>query len=392
MTKLDAPIARRMADIQPFHVMELLARARELEAQGRSIVHMEIGEPDFPSPQPVIDAGVAAIKSGDIHYTPAAGLPELRQGISRYYRDHYRASVPWERIIVTPGSSGALLLAMGVLVNPGSEVLMTDPGYPCNRNFVLFAGGVPRGIPVGPESGYQLTPQTLEAHWGANTAGAIIASPSNPTGTVVPPDALQAMIDLAAARGARLVLDEIYHGLTYGGEPTSALALSEDVFVINSFSKFFGMTGWRVGWLVAPEAFVRDAEKLAQNIFISAPGPAQYAALAAFSSETLAILEQRRREFQARRDYLLPALRALGFDIPVTPEGAFYLYAGCGRFTDDSDRFCRELLEQAGVAITPGVDFGSHLPQRHVRFAYTTSMANLEEGVERLRRFLASRG
>lgn len=388
MVQLDNPVASRMADIQPFHVMELLTRARALEAQGRSIIHMEIGEPDFLCPQPIIDAGVQAVQSGAIQYTPAAGLPQLRAAISQYYWDRYQAKVAPERIVITPGSSGALLLAMGVLVNPGEEVLITDPGYPCNRNFVLFAGGVPKPVAVGSASGYQLTPQMLSDNWSEKTAAALIASPSNPTGTIVPPDSLRVMVDLAAQRGGRLIMDEIYHGLTYEGNVPSALNITDDVFVIGSFSKYWGMTGWRIGWLVAPERFVRDVEKLAQNLFISASGPGQYAAVAAFDPRTLEIVEQRRREFQERRDFLLPALRDLGFDIPAAPTGAFYLYAGCSRFTADSYRFCWDLLEKAGVAITPGIDFGSHLSEQHVRFSYTNSLDNLKEGVRRIQNFV----
>lgn len=388
MTEPTPPIALRMTDIRPFQVMELLARARQLEAAGRTIVHMEIGEPDFPSPQPVVEAGLRAVKSGEIHYTPSAGLSELREAIAKSYADRYGADVDPARIIITPGSSGALLLIMGVLVNPGAEVLLTDPGYPANRNFVLFAGGVPRGLPVEAATGYQFSPEMLEAAWGPKTVSGIIATPSNPTGTVVPTPALKRMIDFAAARGGRLIIDEIYHGLVYEGGVETALNLSESVFVMNSFSKYYGMTGWRIGWLVAPKDFVREAEKLAQNIFISAPSPAQYAALAAFSPETTAILEERRAEFRRRRDFLVPALRELGFGIPVTPEGAFYLYADCSALAEDSFAFCRDALERAGVAFTPGMDFGTHLAGRHVRFAYTTSMAQIEEGVERLRRFL----
>jgi len=378
-----------MADIAPFYVMEILARARELEAQGRSIVHMEIGEPDFPTPQPIVDAGVEALQRGDTFYTPALGLPALREAIADFYRERHGVEVAAQRIVVTPGSSGALLLTMGVLVNPGDEVLMADPGYPCNRHFVRFCEGRAVGVAVGPESGYQLTPELIAAHWTPRTVAVMLASPSNPTGTLVAPETLRAIAEMVHARGARLIVDEIYHGLVYEGAAGTALAASDQVFVVNSFSKYFGMTGWRLGWLVAPEAYVPHIDKLAQNLFLAASTPAQHAALAAFAPDTQVLLEQRRREFQARRDYLLPALAELGFDLPVRPQGAFYLYAGCARFSDDSRALARELLDQAGVAITPGLDFGSNQPQAHVRFAYTTTLANLEEGVRRLRDFLA---
>ena len=379
--------ARRMLDIQPFHVMALLARARELEAQGRSIIHMEIGEPDFPTPQPVIAAGIRALQQGDIHYTPALGLPQLREAIAAFYLERYGLSISPTRIIVTPGASGALLLALGILINPGEKVLMSDPGYPCNRHFVRLIESLPIGIGTDAATGYQLTSNLIAKHWDAKTAAVMIASPANPTGTLVDPASLRVIVEKVHALGGRLISDEIYHGLVYQGEAATALSVSDEVFVINSFSKYFGMTGWRLGWLVAPETYMRDADKLAQNIFLAASTPAQYAALAAFQPETIAILEQRRAEFQRRRDYLLPALRNLGFDVPINPQGAFYLYADCSSFTKNSEIFVREVLEHAGVAITPGVDFGNYEAKRHVRFAYTTSLENLKEGVRRLQAF-----
>lgn len=384
-------IARRMSDIQPFHVMALLARAREMEAQGRSIIHMEIGEPDFPTPQPVITAGIRALQQGKIHYTPALGLPQLREAIAAFYMERYGLSISPARIIVTPGASGALLLALGILVNPGEKVLMSDPGYPCNRHFVRFIESLPIGIGTDAATGYQLTPELIAKHWDAKTAAVMIASPANPTGTLLDPESLRAIVEKVHALGGKLIADEIYHGLVYQGEAATALSVSDEVFVINSFSKYFGMTGWRLGWLVAPETYVHDADKLAQNIFLAASTPAQHAALAAFQPETIAILEQRRAEFQRRRDYLLPALRNLGFDVAIIPQGAFYLYADCSRFTKNSEAFARDVLDHAGVAITPGMDFGNYKAKRHVRFAYTTSLENLREGVRRLEAFLCNR-
>ena len=382
------PEAGRIASIRPFHVMKLLARARELEAAGRDIVHMEIGEPDFPTPAPVLEAAVRAISGGDVHYTPATGLLELRRAISDLYAREYRLTVAPERIVVTPGASGALLLVLGLLVGRDDEVLMADPGYPCNRNFVRFLEGRPRPVPVDAQTGYQLTAELVEAHWTPQTSTVIVASPSNPTGTMVEQAELAAIARQVAARQGHLVVDEIYHGLVYGGQAPSALAVSDEVFVINSFSKFFNMTGWRIGWLVAPARYVEALDRLAQNLFLAAPTPAQHAALAALGPQTRTILEARREEFRERRDYLLPALRELGFRIPVEPGGAFYLYADCSLFTDDSFGFTSELLERAGVAITPGCDFGEHLAGRHVRFAYTTSLERLREGVRRLADFL----
>ncbi len=381
--------AERMQQIQPFHVMALLARARELEAAGRSIVHMEIGEPDFITPRPVIDAGIRALQDGYTHYTPAVGLLALRERIAGFYQQRYDVKVEPRRIVITPGASAALQLVMAVLVNPGDRVLMADPGYPCNRNFVYLLNGQPLGIPVTAASAYQPTPQQVREHWTEAVTALLVASPSNPTGTLLGEHVLREFHALAAARGGSLIVDEIYHGLVYGEQVTTALSISDEIFVVNSFSKYFGMTGWRLGWLVAPDACVSDIDKLAQNLFLAAPTVSQHAALVAFDEETISILESRRFEFRQRRDYLLPALRDLGFEIPVIPEGAFYLYANCRRLTGDSYSFTSRLLEEAGVAITPGIDFGTHQPETHVRFAYTTSLENLQEGVRRLRAYLS---
>ena len=383
-------LAQRMAAIQPFHVMALLARARELEAQGRDIVHMEIGEPDFETPAPITAAGIEALHQGRTHYTPARGLLELRQAISAFYRTEHNVTVDPERIIITPGSSGALQLLMSVLINPGEQLLMADPGYPCNRNFVRLVEGEALSIPVDASTGYQLNVTHLQQHWSAKSKAVLVASPSNPTGTLISNAEMRSMAEFVRQHNGHLLVDEIYHGLVYDTHAETALVISDELFVINSFSKYFGMTGWRLGWLVAPQEYVPALEKVAQNIFLAASTPSQYAALAAFQPETIAILEERRRIFQARRDYLLPALQQLGFDIPVTPQGAFYLYANCSRFSNDSDNFCRRLLEEAGVAVTPGKDFGHNNPQHHLRFAYTTSLERLQEGVNRIEKFLAT--
>ena len=374
----------RMRLIQPFHVMALLARARELEAAGRSIIHMEIGEPDFVTPQPLIDAGIRALQDGRTHYTPAAGLRELREKIAGFYQTRYGVAVEPERVVITPGASAALQLVLAVLVNAGDQVLLADPGYPCNRNFVHLLNGEPVALPVDAGSGYQPVPQQVDEYWTDRTRALLVASPSNPTGTLLEDPVLREYHSITGRHGGSLIVDEIYHGLTYDDPAHTALAVSDDIFVINSFSKYFGMTGWRLGWLIAPRAVIPDIEKLAQNLFLAAPTLAQYAALSAFDDEVIAILDARRDEFRLRRDYLLPALRAIGFEIPVVPAGAFYLYANCSRFAADSYAFAERLLEEAGVAITPGVDFGSNLPKQHVRFAYTTSLENLQEGVRRL--------
>ncbi len=381
-------IASRMKEIEPFHVMALLARARELEAQGRDVIHMEIGEPDFPTPDPIVAAGMAALEQGRHHYTPATGLPALKEAISHYYKQCYRVDIDPEQIIITPGSSGALQLLMAVLVDAGDRVLLADPGYPCNRNFVRLVGGEPAPIPVDGTTGYQLTAQQISDAWCGRSRLVMVASPSNPTGTLVPGRELAAIARFVEQKGGHLLVDEIYHGLVYDGQAETALSIDSELFVINSFSKYFGMTGWRLGWLVAPEAYVPALDKLAQNIFLAASTPAQYAALAAFEPETLALLEQRREIFRQRRDYLLPALSALGFKFHAAPQGAFYLYADCSDLTDDSFAFCRNLLETAGVAVTPGRDFGQNIAHQHIRFAYTTSLEKLEMGVDRIRAYL----
>ena len=380
--------ASRLQKIAPFHVMELLARAKALEAQGRDIIHMEVGEPDFTTPPQIVAAAQAHLASGRVFYTPALGLPELRDAIANFYATRYGVSVPSSRIVVTAGASGALLLALACLCEPGSEWLVTDPGYPCNANFIRSCEGVPVGIPVTGENNFQPTLADLQRYWNERTAGALFASPANPTGTLLDDEVLATIANYVREQRGQLIVDEIYHGLTYERDATTALQFGEDIFVVQSFSKYFNMTGWRLGWLVVPERFARDVEKLAQNLFIAASTPAQYAALAAFRPDTLALLESRRAEFGRRRDFLLPEIEKLGFKISAKPQGAFYLYADCSGLTADSERFARDLLETAGVALTPGIDFGSSAPKSHVRLAYTTDTERLAEAVDRLRRYL----
>ena len=380
--------SRRSHEIAPFHVMSLLARAQALEQAGHDVIHLEIGEPDFTTAEPVVRAGQAALAAGHTRYTAARGLPALRQAISGFYRSHYGLDIDPERILVTPGGSGALLLASSLLVDPGRHWLLADPGYPCNRHFLRLVEGGAQLVPVGPDTAYQLTPSLVEQHWNADSVGALVASPANPTGTVLSADELAALSQALHARGGHLVVDEIYHGLTYGLDASSVLQVDDSAFVLNSFSKYFGMTGWRLGWLVAPPAAVPDLEKLAQNLYISASSIAQHAALACFSAESMAIFEQRREAFRERRDYLLPALRELGFRIEVEPQGAFYLYADVSAFTDDAQAFCAHFLETEHVAFTPGLDFGFHRANQHVRLAYTQEVPRLQEAVARIARGL----
>jgi aspartate/methionine/tyrosine aminotransferase len=380
--------AARMAHIEPFEVMEIQTLARQIEAQGQDVIHLEIGEPDFRTPQPVVEAAKRALDSHPMFYTSALGLPALREAISGFYRTRYKVDVPARRIIVTAGSSAALLLAFGVLLDPDEEVLLADPGYPCNRHFIRTLGAVPRAVAVGAESRYQLTPELARKHWGPKTRMAMVASPANPTGTLVTPAEVHGLAELAREKGGTLLMDEIYHGLTYGIDAHTAAEEGEDVLVVNSFSKYFQMTGWRLGWLVAPAGLVRKIETLAQNLFISPSAIAQHAALACFAPETIALVEQRRAELDARRRYLIPALESLGLKVPVIPQGAFYIYADCSAVSGDSFALARRILTEAHVAVTPGKDFGSNHPERHLRIAYTQPVARLEEAVARIRKLL----
>ena len=385
------PLARRTAQIDPFHVMELTGRAAALEAAGHPVIHLNIGEPDFTAPEPVVAALERAARAGHTQYTAATGLAQLRQAIARDYGERYGLDIAPARIVVTAGASAALSLACCALVDPGASVLMTDPGYPCNRHFVSAFDGVPQLVPVGPDTRFQLTRALLESHWHAGTRGALIASPANPTGTSIPFDELGRIVDAVRARGGFTIVDEIYLGLSYDGDPRSALAFGDDLIVTNSFSKYFHMTGWRLGWLVVPQALVPVFEKLAQNLYICASTLAQYAAIACFDPASLAEYEARRNEFRRRRDYIVPALRGAGLPVPVTPDGAFYAYADCSAHSADSSDFAVELLERIHVSMVPGKDFGRHEPARYLRLSYATSMDRLEEAIARLARYLPGR-
>jgi len=378
--------AKRLQSIQPFRVMEILARARAMEAAGRDIIHMEIGEPDFPTPDTIKAAGIRALEKGHTFYTPAMGLPALREAIAADYASE--VEVDAGRLVITPGASGALQLVFAALVGPGDEVILADPGYPCNRHFVSLFGATPVSVEVGPAQRYQLTLELVQKHWSKNTRAVLIASPSNPTGTVIPDDEMRAIADFVQNQGAALIVDEIYRGLCYEQAPATALRWPGDVFVVNSFSKYYGMTGWRLGWLAVPTAYREPIERLAQNLFIAAPTPAQYAALAAFAPETRTELERRRMVFKERRDYLYPALRELGFVIEGSPQGAFYLYADCSAFTDNSLQFTERLLDELGIAITPGLDFGAYQAERYVRFSYANDLHRLQQAVELMRKWL----
>ncbi len=364
--------------------MDVLSRAHALEAAGRRVVHMEIGEPDFTAPEPVVEAGVRALRDGRTAYTATLGLPALREAIAAHYWEKFGAKVQASRIAITAGASGGLLTVAALYVDAGDEILVPDPGYPGYRHFVRAFEGLARPLAVGAREGFQPTLDMVRAAWGPRTKGLLLGSPSNPTGTLIDRNELRRIAGFIAERGGVMLVDEIYQGLVYGTEPWTALDFPGEVVLVNSFSKYFCMTGWRLGWVVLPQTAVRGFEKLGQHLFISAPAAAQHAAVAAFTAESLKVLEQRRREFARRRDFLLPALRHAGLSIPAEPHGAFYVYADCGR---DSRAYSLALLEKEAVATTPGVDFGANATGRFVRFAYTRSMQDLEEAVRRIARF-----
>jgi aspartate/methionine/tyrosine aminotransferase len=388
---MNPAMAARTAAIEPFFVMEVVKEAQRLSQAGRSIIHLSIGEPDFPAPAPVQAAARQAIEKGLTQYTPALGTDALREAIAGDYRQRLRVDVGAERIVVTAGASGALLLAFAALLERDRSVLMPDPSYPCNRHFATVFEGRARLLPCGPQTRFQPTAAMIENAWDAEVGGVLLGSPSNPTGTSVEPAVLAAIADSVRLRRGFLIVDEIYQGLAYDHPPSTALALGPDLIALASFSKYFSMTGWRLGWMVAPPSLVPTLEKLAQNLFICPSAIAQHAALACFSDEAQAICERRREEFRRRRDFLVPALRELGFEIPVVPDGAFYIYADIAAFGSDSWTFAFELLREAGVCVVPGRDFGAAETTRYVRISYANKMENLVEAVERLRRHLRHR-
>ncbi|MDQ7989753.1 MAG: pyridoxal phosphate-dependent aminotransferase [Candidatus Dactylopiibacterium sp.] len=385
---IQSSLADRVREIPPFHVMELLARAHALQAEGRDIIHLEVGEPDFGTPPPVVAAAQRFLMAGSVRYTPALGLPALREAIAAHYADRLGARVDPARIVVTAGASGALLLAIATLTNPGQEWLLTDPGYPCNRQFVQAFNGVARLLPVGAETHYQPSLAQLREAWTPAARGVLVASPANPTGTLLDATLGDGMAALMRELGGQLIVDEIYQGLVYDEAASTILARHDDVFVVNSFSKYFGMTGWRLGWLVVPEGYAKAVERLAQHLYIAPSTVAQHAALAALQPDCIAILEARRQTLAQRRHTLARGLETLGFGLDAAPQGAFYIYARTSGIAPDSMVLAHRLLEHAGVACTPGADFGDWRAREHMRFAYTADEARLEEALQRIRQSL----
>lgn len=380
--------SNRVGGMEEFHVMRVMALAEQLEKEGVDIIRMEVGEPDFRAPDAVKNAAISAIEGGATGYTSALGLPELREKISEYYVKRYNYKVDNNRIAVTPGASGALLLALAATVDVGDGVLVTDPGYPCNRNIVRSLGAKDIPVAVTATENYQLSAGLLEKYLTADVRAAIVSTPSNPTGTVISAEELLRVYERLSVNSSILIVDEIYHGLTYEDDMETALNISDDIFVVNSFSKYFSMTGWRLGWLVVPSKMVNVVERLSQNLIIAPSTIAQYAAIACFEEEQIEIYDHRRDIFKERRDFLVKALTEIGFKIEVVPEGAFYIYADCSLFTNDSYQFCFDLIKHTGVAITPGKDFGYNNSHKYVRFAYANSMKNLRVGVSRMKEYL----
>ena len=388
----------RAERIEPFYVMEVAkaaqAMAREVAGTREPMIFLNIGEPDFTAPPLVQEAADRAIRAGLSQYTPALGLDALRERISGWYAERFGIDVPARRIVITAGASAALQLACLALIDAGDEILMPDPSYPCNRHFVTAAQGEAVLIPTTAEERFQLSAAKVEAAWGARTRGVLLASPSNPTGTSIAPTELRRIHEVVQARGGLTIIDEIYLGLSYDAAyGQTALAIDDHVISINSFSKYFNMTGWRLGWMVVPDALVPAVERLAQNLFICASTIAQHAALACFAPESIAEYERRRLEFKARRDYFIPALNQLGLTVPVMPDGAFYAWADCTQAAEKlgvqgSWDFAYALMQRAHLAITPGRDFGTAETARYVRFSTANSMAQLQESVARLARIL----
>ena len=381
-------IARRGDRIPPFIVMEILERALQMGREGQDVVHMEVGEPDFDTPRCVKEAAHRALLEGKTHYTDSLGIPELREAISRHYRAKYNLEVDPARIIVANGSSPALLLLFAALLDPGDEVILSNPGYACYPNIVEFVDGRPVEVPVFEEDGFQYRPRDIAARLGPRTKAVLINSPSNPTGNLLEPEVMEEIASLAR-RGLYVVSDEIYHGLVYERREHSILEFTDHAFVVNGFSKLYAMTGWRLGYLVAPEEFVRPIQKMAQNLFISATAFVQWAGIAALTQAGEEV-EAMVRTYDQRRRFLLPRLREIGFGVAVEPHGAFYILANARRFTADSYAFALELLERAKVATTPGIDFGSG-GEGYIRFSYANHLDNLAEGMRRLEAYLTAR-
>ncbi|WP_258361098.1 pyridoxal phosphate-dependent aminotransferase [Moorella sulfitireducens] len=385
MPDREKDIATRAREMPPFIVMDILEKAKEMEARGENIIHLEIGEPDFDTPEPVKEAARRALAAGDTHYTHSLGKPELREEIARYYRRKYGVSISPDQVVVTSGTSPAMLLVCGVLLEPGDEVILPDPHYACYPNFIRYTGGRPVMVPVWEEDGFKYRPEEIRARLTTRTRAIMVNSPANPTGTVFTADELRALAQLEPC----IIADEIYHGLVYEGREHTILEFTDRAFVINGFSKLYAMTGWRLGYVIAPPEFVRPLQKLQQNLFICAGSFVQAAAITALREcdEHVAHMVA---TYDERRRYLLNRLKAMGLATRVEPTGAFYALANVKKYTNDSYSFAFEILEKARVAVTPGIDFGRNC-EGYLRLSYANSLENIKEGLDRLEDFLAGR-
>jgi len=375
----------RSEQITPFIVMEVLERAHELEREGRRIIHLEIGEPDFPTPDCICRAAQRAIQDGHTHYTHSLGIIELREAVCRHYRDRYGVEIDPGRVVVTSGTSPALLMAFSALLDPGDEIIVSNPHYPCYPNFARFLGAAPAFVDVFEEDGFQYRPEDIRARMGARTRAVLVNSPANPTGNLLSPDRMEAVADL----GLPVIADEIYHGLVYGEKEHTLLEYTDEAFVLNGFSKAYAMTGWRLGYIIAPPRFVRTLQKIQQNLFISAGSVSQWAGVAALN-EAGPDVERMRRVYDERRRAMVGRLRDMGFDLPVEPSGAFYILVNAKHLSENSYDLAFEILEEAGVGVSPGIDFGSNA-EGYLRFSYANSLENIHEGLDRIEAFLERR-
>jgi len=375
-------IARRAEEITPFLVMDVLERARALEHEGIDVIHLEVGEPDFDTPQCVKDAACKAIEEGHTHYTHSLGNLELREAICRYYSKTYKVSVHPDQIVITSGTSPAMLLIFSALLEKGDQVIISDPHYACYPNFIRFVQGVPVTVPVYEEDGFQYRPEAIESKITKKTKAILINSPSNPTGNLLSESRMRAIAEFSPY----IVSDEIYHGLVYEGREHSILEFTDNAFILNGFSKLYAMTGLRLGYLIAPQPFIRPIQKMQQNFFISANSVVQMAALAALEGAE-ADVARMKSIYNERREYMVKRLKELGFGITVEPTGAFYVFANAKHISNDSHKLAFDILEKSHVGVTPGIDFGSN-GEGYLRFSYANSMENITEGLNRIENYL----
>lgn len=382
---MNKSIAERARNIPPFIVMDVLERAHELEREGRHIIHMEVGEPDFPTPRCICDAAVRAMEDEKTHYTHSLGLIELREAICRDYKERYNVEISPEQVLITSGTSPAILMIYSALLDQGDEIILPDPHYPCYPNFARFLNAKPVFVDVYEEDGFHYRPGDIESRITPETTAVLINSPSNPTGNLLSADRMKRIAEL----GPYVISDEIYHGLVYGEKEHSILEFTDNAFVLNGFSKLYAMTGWRLGYLIAPEEFIRPMQKIQQNFFISAGSVAQWAGLAALK-EARADVEHMRSVYDERRQYMIRRVKELGFGLPVEPRGAFYVFVNAKHLSSNSYELAFDILEKAGVGVTPGIDFGSNA-EGYLRFSYASSIENIKTGFDRLEEYLGER-